>query len=110
PLDKDPSAKAMPLGKSSDYAAFSANSHLAQTNWDERCTICASGTDSERTVRRVQNQAGCRLNRHARLVILRMLYVSWLTHQRRNPSARFYRNETIARLWMRQAVKVQTTP
>src|SRR5208282_4783882 len=31
---------------------------------------------SERTVRRVQNQAVCRPNRHARLVILRMLYVS----------------------------------
>jgi hypothetical protein len=65
-------ARAMPRQKSNGYQGFSATARLAQTNWVEPCTICASG-GRVRSIRTVQNRASCRLNAHARLVILRML-------------------------------------
>ncbi|HEY6395581.1 MAG TPA: hypothetical protein VIX12_09200, partial [Candidatus Binataceae bacterium] len=64
--------RAMPWLKSNGYRGFSPDAYLVQTNWDERCTICAARV-SDDAIREVQNQAACRLNAHARLVILRML-------------------------------------
>jgi hypothetical protein len=95
----------MPPEISRNYAAFSAIDHIVQTNWYERHTICDSRLFSIE-LREVQNQASCCLNAHARLVILRMLYVNEIS-LRKNTPRRVVPNETIVRLWMPPTFKVQ---
>jgi hypothetical protein len=51
----------MPSRKWRSSLSFLATPEMVQTNWDEWCTICASGSWS-RIFRATQNRAGCRLD------------------------------------------------
>src|ERR1700722_3162050 len=100
----------MPCENSNSYAAFPAIARLAPTNWDERCTICASHCPRAAVseIRTVQNQAYALLMDTLDWLFCEC-YTSIEINTLKSPAG-LLSNETIARLWMLQTVKVQDAP